>query len=196
MATLSNRGKLVIQNENFEVHQKKAAVDGKMKHSKAATNKGKAAGTRKPLGDVTNKKSFHPEISTKKTSAPHEELNVGGEGFLHDHSKCIKAQQTASKSYFLDLVLPRYDSLVLAESLEAERAKADLHSPRCYPELEEISMPEFSELPMFSTPLNSPMSSPMRWNSLLHFEPGFWLCYFWVGERHEGWHQSNEWTEP
>ncbi|KAL9265811.1 PATRONUS 2-like protein [Drosera capensis] len=128
MEALSNRGKLVIRNENFEAHYGKTTV---VKTSKAHKKQKDETAARKPLGDLTNKSSFFPGISSKKVKATKqhlngedkEELNIREEGFLHDHSQCIKAQNTTSLSSFLDLVLPKCGSLILAETKEAEKAK-------------------------------------------------------------------------
>ncbi|GAB4825031.1 hypothetical protein Ancab_007904 [Ancistrocladus abbreviatus] len=167
MAALSNRGKMLIQNENFEVHRKKAPIDGKLKTSKTAVIKGReGTGTRKPLGDLTNKSALLQEVSSKKTNAPQEESSVAGEGFLHDHKKCIEAQQVLSDRYFSDLVLPSCDSLILSETLESQLAEADLDSPSSYPEPK--AMPPDWLMPL--TPMNSPRSSPIRWDSLLQLE--------------------------
>ncbi|GAB2286679.1 hypothetical protein Dimus_021074 [Dionaea muscipula] len=177
MEALSNRAKLGIQNENFETHYRKAGVEWNTKNSKACRKQKDETCTRKPLGDLTNKSSLHPDISSKKTKAPKEELIVGDkeelnireEGFLHDHNQCIKAQHAAtSLSSFLDLVLPKYDSLILTETLEAEKAKVDPCSPRFYPKPEEMYMPDFPDDFLDSTtPLDPPHSSPIDCDFLL-----------------------------
>lgn len=67
-----------------------------------------AGGTRKALNDITNKTSTHQEVlaSSKKETLPKEEFNVAEERFLHDHRKCIEAQQNALAAFQLELVLP------------------------------------------------------------------------------------------
>lgn len=83
------------------------AFDGKTMNSKVAAKKGKGVVARKPLGDLTNKKGIHVEVTTKKPTAPKDKFNIAEEGFLHNHSKCVEANNAALKLSLLDLVLPK-----------------------------------------------------------------------------------------
>lgn len=84
-----------------------ATVDGATRSSKTVAKKGQGGlGSRKALKDITNKSSFHPEASIKKKDPQKEEFNVTEEMFLHDHQKCIEAQQAAFNNFDLNLVLP------------------------------------------------------------------------------------------
>lgn len=73
---------------------------------------GLGKGSRKALNDITNKPKIHQhqETSTKKKNSQKEkekeEFNIAEERFLHDHNKCIQAQQTITESMFWDIVLP------------------------------------------------------------------------------------------
>lgn len=81
--------------------------DGATRSSKTVAKKGEGGlGTRKALQDITNKSSLHPEASIKKKDPQKEEFNVAEEMFLHDHQKCIEAQQAAFNNFDLNLVLP------------------------------------------------------------------------------------------
>lgn len=82
-------------------------VDGKMKSSKTAPKKGGLGFRgRKALNDITNKSSFHHEAFSRKNNFRKEEINVAEEKFLHDHKKCIEAQQKTVDTFYLDLVRP------------------------------------------------------------------------------------------
>lgn len=81
----------------------------KSKNSKTNGKKG-GSGTagRKALNDITNKSSLHhPEAPVKKRNLPKEDINVKEEMFLHDHKKCIEAQNAAMRSFNLETVLPQ-----------------------------------------------------------------------------------------
>lgn len=79
----------------------------KGKNSKLPLGKGGSGlGSRKALGDITNKPNITKEASTRKKSSPKEEFNILEERFLHDHKKCIESQQAMSELMFLDIVLP------------------------------------------------------------------------------------------
>ncbi|KAI3450026.1 hypothetical protein Pfo_006691 [Paulownia fortunei] len=182
---------LSIQDENSAIHRKKATVDGKSRTSKPVAKKGGVAlESRKALNDITNKSSIHLEASSqkrssqnktcnivedrylhhhgfeaeallKKKSSINEKLNIAEEGFLHDHSKCIEAQKAASELNFWDTVLPGHDSADLI--MEEAKSDPDVDSMCCYPELEELSMSEFSD--WFKSRWKSPPSSPISWGS-------------------------------
>ncbi|CAA0805849.1 Unknown protein [Striga hermonthica] len=178
---------LTIQNENSAVHRKKGAVDGKSKTSKAAADKGGVAlKSRKALNDITNKSCVKVEASSLKNSTQNikpntvedrslnqhvtgadklskkkisvsEKLNVAEEGFLHDHNKCIEAQKNGQDLNFWDTVLPGHDSAELIIQQEKSEAYTD---NMCYhPELEELSMMDFSD--WFEAHWKSLPSSPI-----------------------------------
>ncbi|XP_073148078.1 protein PATRONUS 1-like [Henckelia pumila] len=178
---------LNIQDENAAVQRKKAPVDGKSKSSKPVSKKGGAAPeSRKALNDITNKTFVNLEASSPKkgkkkcdvvkdgcirhvlgTEAPskkntiNEKLNIAEEGFLHDHRKCMKAQIAAQELDFLETVFPGHDK---AESrMEKAKRDLDISSLGCYPEPEEIPMPEFAD--WFKSWWKSPPSSPTHWDS-------------------------------
>ncbi|KAF3454302.1 hypothetical protein FNV43_RR04749 [Rhamnella rubrinervis] len=179
MARRVSDGQLIIPNENLGIHQKKPFVDGKATKSTFATStmkKGGVAGrTRKALNDITNKSTIIHEASSKKAALPKEEFNVGEERFLHDHKKCIDAQQNALDAFQLELVLPGIDFSCKAEKSESKQTKGDhdLESPYYYPEPVELPISEFSDLLESSTRwisppcsplyLDSPPSSPFAW---------------------------------
>lgn len=81
----------------------------KSKNSKTNGKKG-GSGTagRKALNDITNKSSLHhPEASVKKRNLPKQDINVKEEMFLHDHKKCIEAQNATMRNFNLETVLPQ-----------------------------------------------------------------------------------------
>lgn len=83
-------------------------TEGTIKSSKPAAKKGQVLGSRKALNDITNKSSLHPSVSTKKKSVAKEEFNIAGEKFLHDHTKCVEANQKAMESSFWETVFPEH----------------------------------------------------------------------------------------
>ncbi|KAI3523967.1 hypothetical protein L1887_02518 [Cichorium endivia] len=105
---------------------------------------GSGLGNRKALNDITNKPNIHQETSTKKKNSQKEEFNISEERFLHDHNKCIKAQQTITESMFWDIVLPGHDSLPL-EAPVSSPSKIDHYTPSFYPEPVELDMWEFRD---------------------------------------------------
>ncbi|KAK4607388.1 hypothetical protein RGQ29_001291 [Quercus rubra] len=165
MATRFAQKQLIIPDENFDVHpKKKANVDGKVNGLKKTTTK---KGDRRALNDITNKSSnirIEDTLTTKKNVPEKEELfDVAQEMFLHDHKKCIEShQQSGMNSFYLDLVLPGHDSVGTSEHQESKQAKADLYSPRCYPEPVELPMADWLGS---STDWTSPPCSPLHWDS-------------------------------
>ncbi|KAG4402803.1 hypothetical protein GLYMA_02G280600v4 [Glycine max] len=108
---------LIIKDENLNLHSKKTT---KSKNSKTNGKKG-GSGTagRKALNDITNKSSLHhPEAPVKKRNLPKEDINVKEEMFLHDHKKCIEAQNAAMRSFNLETVLPQDDSISILEQIK------------------------------------------------------------------------------
>lgn len=81
---------------------------GKGKSSLAAPKKnGAGFGNRKALHDITNKSKLQPQASSKtKNNVEGVDFDIAKEGFLHDHSKCIEAQQQNQwDSYFSEHIL-------------------------------------------------------------------------------------------
>ncbi|XP_031402374.1 protein PATRONUS 2 [Punica granatum] len=169
-------GQRILQDENMNVKAKKTAVGvgGQSRSLKTAPkNGGVRLGSRRALNDITNKSSSSSnELLPKKKDARKEEsivaeqreFNAAEERFLHDHSKCIKAQRAALNAFNLDLVLPGFDSESKMDHSNSEQAKAqvDIDSPRCYPEPVELPMSEFSYWNYDPTQWDSPPCSPIH----------------------------------
>ncbi|ESW13480.1 hypothetical protein PHAVU_008G200100 [Phaseolus vulgaris] len=152
MAKFVAPGHLMIKDENLDLHSKKIV---KSKNSKTDGKKGGSGiAIRKALNDITNKASFHPETSIKKQNLPKEDINVKEEVFLHDHKKCIEAQNAAMRNFDLETVLPKDDSISILEQIKVPE------SPRC-PEPVELPMSIFSDWLDYSMQWSSPPSSPL-----------------------------------
>nr|XP_043614081.1 protein PATRONUS 1-like [Erigeron canadensis]XP_043614082.1 protein PATRONUS 1-like [Erigeron canadensis] len=157
------------QNENSNIIRNKMMNTEIRKNSKLPLGKrGSVLGSRKALGDITNKPSIHKEASTQKKHLPKQEFSILEEKFLHDHNKCIESQKAMSESAFLDIVLPGRGP-VLSEFPVSDSAKIDHDSFACYPKIEELPMPDFYDW-LGSTPrpdsplhLDSPPCSPRSW---------------------------------
>jgi len=72
----------------------------------------KPGGARKALNDITNKSGIHAKAAASSknkqiaSAAVKDEIDIAGERFLHDHSKCIKEQQNLwDDHYSADLML-------------------------------------------------------------------------------------------
>lgn len=83
----------------------------------------KLGGARKALNDITNKSGVQPKASSKNkqiasaatATAVKGEINIAGEMYLHDHSKCIKEQQNLWDDHFsADILLHHGNKLVQA----------------------------------------------------------------------------------
>ncbi|KAG5109477.1 hypothetical protein JHK82_038700 [Glycine max] len=158
MANVVAPGHLIIKDENLNLHSKKTT---KSKNSKTNGKKdGSGIAGRKALNDITNKSSLHhPEASVKKRNLPKQDINVKEEMFLHDHKKCIEAQNATMRNFNLETVLPQDDSISILELIKVP------HSPQCYPEPVELPMPNFSDWFDHSMQWSSPPSSPLSWDS-------------------------------
>ncbi|XP_021765054.1 protein PATRONUS 2 [Chenopodium quinoa] len=120
---------------------------------------------RKPLGDLTNsKKPTAQEKSaknncTQSVSAAVKKEQVQsfalGEGFLHNHDECIKAnRQSMSLDYFLETVALKRDSASVATPQHPELSKAanlELEIPMEIEEMEietwDVCAPESPQAP-------------------------------------------------
>ncbi|XP_019159394.1 PREDICTED: uncharacterized protein LOC109156057 isoform X2 [Ipomoea nil] len=176
---------LIFQDENLDVYCKKAVTGDKSKSSKQSIVKKGAKGlkSRSALNDITNKSSVPPKASQKKSVSQKKKVvvkedavNIAEETFLHDHQKCIEAQQAARTLDLWHLVFPERDSLPPIEISDFIPDKSNHHcidSPCSFPEPEESLMAEFSA--WFQSPTKrSPQSSPARSDSplsLWEFEP-------------------------
>ncbi|XP_027333733.1 protein PATRONUS 2-like [Abrus precatorius] len=157
MAKFVAPGHLMIKEENLDLHPRKTV---KWKSSKTDGKKG-VLGTagRKALNDITNKTSLAPEASSRKKNLPKEDVNVKEEMFLHDHKRCVEAQKSAMRDFNLETVLPKDDSISILEQIKVP------HSPRCYPEPEELPMSDFSDWLDYSMQWSSRPPSPLPWES-------------------------------
>lgn len=140
---------------------------------------------RKPLGDLTNsKKPPAQEKSSKKNCIGNLSAAVNkeqvhslalGEGFLHNHDECIKANRqsfTMSTDYFLETVALKRDSTSatttswLCQPLKASNLELEI--------LMEIEEMEIGNLdlcaPLSSPTLKSPRSPSMDFKNL-EFSP-------------------------
>ncbi|GKV26243.1 hypothetical protein SLEP1_g35587 [Rubroshorea leprosula] len=158
---------LKFQNENSSIQMNKATVSGKTNGSETATKKGgEGLGVRKALNDITNKSSTNQAASSKKKNIRKQEFNVAEEAFLHDHKKCIKAQQQPrTNTFYLDLVLPGHDSVNTAEYPPSEEGKTD-SPPFDLIEQEDLFTSEFSDRMEASTQRKSPPYSPIGQDAL------------------------------
>lgn len=82
-----------------------AAASASVKTKGSVLGQKKPGGARKALNDITNKSGIHPKASSKNkqiatAAAVKDEINIAGERFLHDHSKCIKEQQNLWDDHF------------------------------------------------------------------------------------------------
>ncbi|CAH9126966.1 unnamed protein product [Cuscuta epithymum] len=160
---------LIFQDENLDVYSKTVTGDISVSSKQSVVKKG---GTglkgRGALHDITNKSSAQPKPSQKKSFShkkkllfKDDEVNIAEEAFLHDHKKCLKAQQAAKTLDLLDLGFPERDPLYSIEisDLKPEDSNMSGCNRRGYPELEELSIPEDSLWFESSSTWNSPPSS-------------------------------------
>lgn len=68
-------------------------------------------GARKALNDITNKSGINAKASSKNkkiasAATAKDEIDIAGERFLHDHSKCIKEQQNLWGDHFSADLIP------------------------------------------------------------------------------------------
>ncbi|KAK7300229.1 hypothetical protein RJT34_11069 [Clitoria ternatea] len=148
---------LIIKDENLDFHPKNTVNKHAKKHGKKVGSWVVAG--RKALNDITNKKPLHSQPSTRKINLPKEDFNVKEEMFLHDHTKCIRAQKAAATTNFnFEFLFPQDDSISILEQIKVP------DSPRCYPEPVEIELP-MSDWLEYTMQWRSPPSSPSPWDS-------------------------------
>ncbi|KAF3533608.1 hypothetical protein DY000_02043135 [Brassica cretica] len=153
---------MIFPDENAPIHRKKSVVTAaaSVKSTKGTVlgQKKKPGGARKALNDITNKSAgVHPKPSSKTkqiASSAKCETNIAGEMFLHDHSKCIKEQQSLWDD--ADLLL-HHDS----SSVKEKHLKYNLTCD----EPEEIPSPKLTSCLKSSTPWRSPIrhGTPLAW---------------------------------
>jgi pyruvate/2-oxoacid:ferredoxin oxidoreductase beta subunit len=136
----------------------------------------KPGGARKALNDITNKSGIHAKAAASSknkqiASAAVKEIDIAGERFLHDHSKCIKEQQNLwDDHYSADLMLLHHGSSIKEKHLNWDIEKMDAKDDLTYEEPEEMASPKFSDWLKNSTPWRSPIrhgsmmpSTPLAW---------------------------------
>ncbi|XP_010419824.1 PREDICTED: uncharacterized protein LOC104705509 [Camelina sativa] len=173
------RGQMIFQDENaLAAHGKKVVAAGKGKGSLAAPKKfGAGFGSRKALHDITNKSKLQPQASSKTTkNVEGLDFDIAKEGFLHDHSKCIEAQQQSQwDSYFSDhIILHGHDTNIKEGIPEYSIKEMDDNNSHTWDELKEVPMEEFSDLMECSTRWRSPPDSPVHYHSSLPTSPLPW----------------------
>ncbi|WZZ42474.1 hypothetical protein YC2023_038733 [Brassica napus] len=118
MANMNTLQQMIFPDENAPIHRKKSVAAASVKSTKGTVlgQKKKPGGARKALNDITNKSGAHPKASSKNkqlvsaATALKGEINIAGEMFLHDHSKCIKEQQSLWDDHFSADILLHHDS--------------------------------------------------------------------------------------
>ncbi|EOA31537.1 hypothetical protein CARUB_v10014729mg [Capsella rubella] len=172
MATLQQ---MIFPDENAPIHRKKSVTTAaSVKSKRTALGQKKLGGARKALNDITNKSGIPAKASSKNKpipSAAKDEIDIAGEGFLHDHSKCIKEQQNMWDDHFSDdLILLHHDSSVKEKHLSFDMEKIDAQNNLTHDEPEEIASPKLTDWLKSSTPWRSPIrhgsvisSTPLTW---------------------------------
>ncbi|XP_009117117.1 protein PATRONUS 1 [Brassica rapa] len=147
---------MIFPDENAPIHRKKSVATVKSTKGTVIGQKKKPGGARKALNDITNKSAgAHPKPSSKTKQ-------LAGEMFLHDHSKCIKEQQSLWDD---DDLLLHHDSSCIKEKNLKYNLTCD--------EPEEIPSPKLTSYMKSSTPWRSPIrhgsmmmlmpSTPLAW---------------------------------
>ncbi|EOA22785.1 hypothetical protein CARUB_v10003502mg [Capsella rubella] len=172
MANTIAPGQMIFQDENaLAARGKKVVAAGKGKSSLAAPKKyGAGFGSRKALHDITNKSKLQPQASSKtKKNVEGVDFDVAKEGFLHDHSKCIEAQQQSQwDSYFSEHIILHGHDTNIKEGIPEYNIK------ETWDELKELPMEEFRDLLKCSTQWRSPPDSPIHYHSSLPTSPLPW----------------------
>ncbi|RAL45270.1 unnamed protein product [Cuscuta campestris] len=169
---------LIFQDENFDVSCKKPLGGEISLSSKQSVVKKGGAGrkSRGALFDITNKSAVQPKASQKKSVShkkklvfKEDEVNIEEETVLHDHKKCIEAQEAITTLDLFDIAFPKLDSIEISDMKPEE-------SIHCgYPEPEELPTAEDSKWLQSCLTWKSPPSSPTSCGSPLspiwEFEP-------------------------
>ncbi|KAF2583602.1 hypothetical protein F2Q70_00009974 [Brassica cretica] len=177
MANMNTLQQMIFPDENAPIHRKKSVAAASVKSTKGTVlgQKKKPVGARKALNDITNKSGAHPKASSKNkqlASTVKGEINIAGEMFLHDHSKCIKEQQSLWDDHFsADILLHHDSSSVKGKHLKYDTEMMDGKNNLTCEEPEEIPSPKLTDWLKSSTPWRSPVrhgslmmpSTPLAW---------------------------------
>ncbi|KAG5405758.1 hypothetical protein IGI04_011877 [Brassica rapa subsp. trilocularis] len=176
MANMNTLQQMIFPDENAPIHRKKSVTAASVKSTKGTVlGQKKPGGARKALNDITNKSGVHPKASSKNkqlASAAKGEINIAGEMFLHDHSKCIKEQQSLWDDHFsADILLHHDSSSVKEKHLKYDKDMMDGKNNLTCEEPEEIPSPKLTDWLKSSTPWRSPIrhgsmvmpSTPLAW---------------------------------
>ncbi|CAH2053743.1 unnamed protein product [Thlaspi arvense] len=198
MANMNARKQMIFPDENAQIHRKKSVTAASVKPRGTVLGQ-KKPGARKALNDITNKSGIHPKASSKNkqiassAATAKAQFNIAGEGFLHDHSKCIKEQRNLWDDHFSADLLLHNDSSTKAKHHEydfemfrnLEMApfcefilcvcvfwfQMDAKNSLTYDEAEEIPSPELTSWLKSSTPRRSPVR---HGSMMMHFTPLAW----------------------
>nr|AAO24543.1 At3g14190 [Arabidopsis thaliana]BAF00151.1 hypothetical protein [Arabidopsis thaliana] len=176
MANMNALQQMIFPDENAPIHRKKSVTAASVKSKGTVLGQKKPGGARKALNDITNKSGIHAKAAASSknkqiASAAVEEIDIAGERFLHDHSKCIKEQQNLwDDHYSADLMLLHHGSSIKEKHLNWDIEKMDAKDDLTYEEPEEMASPKFSDWLKNSTPWRSPIrhgsmmpSTPLAW---------------------------------
>ncbi|CAE5967232.1 unnamed protein product [Arabidopsis arenosa] len=176
MANMNALQQMIFPDENAPIHRKKSVTAASVKSKGTVLGQKKPGGARKALNDITNKSGIHAKASSKNkqiasAAAAKDEIDIAGERFLHDHSKCIKEQQSLwDDHYSSDLILLHHESSIKEKHLNYDIEKMDSKNNLTYEEPEEMASPKLSDWLKNSTPWRSPIrhgsmmpSTPLAW---------------------------------
>ncbi|CAL9220788.1 unnamed protein product [Arabidopsis halleri] len=176
MANMNALQQMIFPDENAPIHRKKSVTAASVKSKGTVLGQKKPGGARKALNDITNKSGIHAKASSKNkqiasAAAVKDEIDIAGERFLHDHSKCIKEQQSLwDDHYSSDLILLHHESSIKEKHLSYDIEKMDAKDSLTYEEPEEMASPKLSDWLKNSTPWRSPIrhgsmmpSTPLAW---------------------------------
>ncbi|ESQ48568.1 hypothetical protein EUTSA_v10021564mg [Eutrema salsugineum] len=176
MANMNALQQMIFPDENAPIHRKKSVTAASVKTKGPVLGQKKPGAARKALNDITNKSGIHPKASSKNkqiasSASAKSEINIAGERFLHDHSKCIKEQQNLWDDH-ADLLLLHHDSSIKEKHLKFDIEMMDAKNNLTYDEAEEIPSPKLTGWLNSSTPWRSPIrrhgstmmpSTPLPW---------------------------------
>ncbi|XP_010501742.1 PREDICTED: uncharacterized protein LOC104779040 [Camelina sativa] len=180
MANMNTLHQMIFPDENAPIHREKSiATAASVKSKGTVLGQKKPGGARKALNDITNKSgilakasSKNKQIASAAASTVKDEIDIAGERFLHDHSKCIKQQQNMWDDHFsADLILLNHGSSIKEKHLSYDMEKMDAKNNLTYDEPEEIASPKLTDWLKSSTPWRSPVrhgsmmmpSTPLAW---------------------------------
>lgn len=176
MAKSLTQRSIIFQDENLDVHCKKpVSGDVSLSFKQSVVKKGGAGHkSRGALTDITNKSAVQPKASQKKSVLKKKKLvlkddavNIEEEAILHDHKKCIVAQQAATTLNLLDMTFPELDSIEISD-MKPEENKHGIGDHYSYPEPEELPTEWLESCFTWMSPPPSP-GSPL--SPIWEFEP-------------------------